>query len=223
MRHGQVRDMDLDEKDFRILLSLQQDARVPLKELAKSAEVSIPTARSRLKRLKQMGIIRRFAVAVDFSKISGSVDAFVTIKARPSDLATLTHSLEDAVEVRDLYITTGEHDLIARISLPDMRALEDFVLKRLGSLPGIDSYRSSFIVEAAKESWGPTLRPGFGVKIPCRKCDKRILGEAVTGQLAGRTEYFCCQTCYSTFQEGKLQMSNSLSQGINSPSVVEEC
>lgn len=211
--------MDLDEKDFRILLSLQQDARAPLKELARSAEVSIPTARSRLKRLKQMGIIRRFAVAVDFAKVSGSVDAFVTIKARPSDIVTLAHSLEDAVEVRDLYITTGEHDLIARISLPDMRALEDFVLKRLGSLPGIDSYNSSFIVEAAKESWGPTLRPGFGVNIPCRKCGNQILGGAVTGQVAGRTEYFCCQTCHSTFQEGRPPISNSLSQGINSASV----
>ena len=203
--------MDLDEKDFRILLSLQQNARAPLKELARAAEVSIPTARSRLNRLKQTGIIRRFAVAVDFAKVSGSVDAFVTIKARPSDLAALTHSLGEAAEVTELYITTGEHDLIARVSLPDMRALEDFVLKRLGSLPGIESYRSSFIVEAAKESWGPILRPGFGVKIPCRQCGKQILGEAVTSQVAGREVYFCCQTCRSTFHEGRPQISNSSS------------
>ncbi len=192
--------MELDEVDFRIVKELQRDGRARLKNLAKAADVSIPTARERINRLVQMGVIRQFTAALDPAKLSGGVTAFLTLKVKLPDLKSLAQALSSLDEVSEAHITTGHHDAIVRVFMPDMAGMQDFILHRLPQIGGVELVNSSFVVETVKEHFGPTLRPGFGVKLFCNYDSKEIVGEMIKKNFHGREYYFCCPTCAASFE-----------------------
>lgn len=192
--------MELDEVDFRIVGELQKDGRARLKNLAKAASVSIPTARERINRLIQLGVIRQFTAALDADKLAGGVTAFLTLKAKLPDLKSLAQALGSLDEVSEAYITTGQHDLILKVFLPDMAAMQDFILHKLSQIGGVELVNSSFVVETVKEHFGPTLRPGFGVKLFCNYDSKQIVGEMIKKNFQGHEYYFCCKTCAASFE-----------------------
>ncbi|MCP8308637.1 MAG: Lrp/AsnC ligand binding domain-containing protein [archaeon] len=197
--------IELDETDFRILSSLQEDSRTPLKELARSANASIPTIRARIKRLTDLGIIKQFTVAIDQKKLTGGVISLITIKAKPPQLNTIAQIIKDMEEVSEVYLTTGEHDLIVKVSVPDIRSLEDFILHKLSQVPGIEASHNSLIIEVVKEKFGPTLRPGFGIKLFCTYCKKEIKGDIVKRNIQGHDYFFCCETCASVFEKERIK------------------
>jgi len=191
---------ELDEVDYRLLTALQANSRIPVKDLAKAANVSVPTARSRLQRLIELGVIR-FTVAVDAGKVVGGISAFVTIRAKVPDVSSIAQSLGQLDEVDAIYQTTGEHDLVVKVSVPDIRSFDEFLTRKLGQMAGVEYMRSDIVVDTVKERYGFTVRPGFGVRLFCALCKKQIAGEMVRGTIGEHEYFFCCQTCATTFQK----------------------
>ncbi len=191
----------LDETDILLIRALQKDSRRSLKDLADLADISVPTARARIDRLINSGVIRQFTVALDPQKLTGGMTAFIHMKARLSDLEAVKVALSEMDEVMALYLTTGECDLVVRVCLSDTRALEDFILKKLSKLLGIESARSSVVVETTKEEYGAYIRPGFGIRVFCATCRKEIQDRPVKRVLQDMEYYFCCETCLSAYEE----------------------
>lgn len=73
----------IDLVDARLVEALQRNARLSLKELAKAAGVSVPTVRQRLRRLERLGIIRKYTVATDASRLEGRHRALVLLRLEP--------------------------------------------------------------------------------------------------------------------------------------------
>jgi DNA-binding Lrp family transcriptional regulator/YHS domain-containing protein len=197
--------VELDETDFRILSALQEDSRTPLKELARSANASIPTIRARIKRLTSLGIIRQFTIVIDQRKLSGGITSFITIKSTPPHLKDVAQTIRNMEEVSEVYLSTGESDLIVKVLVPDIRSLEDFILHKLSQVHGIESSRNSLIIEVVKEQFGPMLRPGFGIKLFCNYCKKEIKGDMVKRNIQGHDYFFCCETCASVFEKERTK------------------
>jgi len=63
----------IDEVDAQIIELLRLNGRMLYKDIAKSVGVSIPTAKSRVKRLVELGVIKRFTIALDHERIWGRV------------------------------------------------------------------------------------------------------------------------------------------------------
>ncbi|MBI4258421.1 MAG: Lrp/AsnC ligand binding domain-containing protein [Thaumarchaeota archaeon] len=187
--------MELDEIDFKIIMMLQRDGRTSLKNLAKSAGVSLPTARFRVLRLRQTGVIKRFATVVDSARLVGGLSAFIMLKVRLPDVESVAKTLREMNEVSEAYLTTGQFDLVLRVEVLDMKALQDLVVGQLARIPGVETYATCFIIEALKEQYGPTLRPGFGVRLKCENCGKTITEQLVRRQTDGREHLFCSETC----------------------------
>jgi len=60
-------EINLDELDKKILFQLINNARIPTNELAKNLSITSPTVCSRIKKLKKMGIIKRFSININTS------------------------------------------------------------------------------------------------------------------------------------------------------------
>lgn len=112
---------DMDAKDRHILGLLEEDARRSNSDIARLTGLSAPTVAERIARLRDIGVIRGYAVKVDAAKVGLGVSAI--IEFRP-------HSLSDdeAVtfvsafpEVRDCYRVTGNAllFLVVRVSSND--------------------------------------------------------------------------------------------------------
>lgn len=191
----------LDDVDILLIKALQKDSRQSLKEVARLADISVPTARSRLDRLVNLGVIRQFTVAVDPQKLLGGVTAFMNLKVKLSDLDDVKVTLSGMDEVMGVYLTTGECELVVKVCAPDSRGLEEFILRKLNKVEGIEGARSNVVVETAKEEYGPYIRPGFGIRISCATCRKEIKDSPIKRVLQAVEYYFCCETCLATYED----------------------
>lgn len=191
----------LDEIDSLLIQALQKDSRQSLKELARLGDISVPTARARLDRLVSLGVIRQFTVAVDPEKLVGGVTAFVNLKVKLTGIESVKTALSEMDEVIGLYLTSGESDVVLKVCVPDAMTLEQFILKKLSKVEGIDAARSNVVMETAKEQYGPYIKPGFGIRISCATCRKEIKDSPIKRMLQGVEYYFCCETCLSSYED----------------------
>jgi Lrp/AsnC family transcriptional regulator, leucine-responsive regulatory protein len=73
-------EMRLDRKDVEILSLLRADARMPLKEIASKVALSVPAVKARVKRMRELGVIKAFTAVIDPSKIAERVRVYIMCK-----------------------------------------------------------------------------------------------------------------------------------------------
>lgn len=144
---------NLDTTDFRILKSLQQDASLTNVELAGKVSLSPSPTLSRVKKLEADGVISSYVALVNPHALGLKVNVFVRVSLEKQEAAAL-EQFEKAVshfdEVMEVYLMTGDEDYLLRIVVPDIQALERFILENLTRIPGIKNIKSSFALKQVK-------------------------------------------------------------------------
>lgn len=191
----------IDEIDSKIIELLQKDGRMMYKDLARQTRVSLPTVRYRIKRLKDMGLIKGFTVVVDPEKISGKSRAILTIDGRSSDLNAIAEKLAGMKEVREVYVASGSFGVLAKVEVDDMRQLEELVTRRIGEIPEIESSKSSILVRTVKEEYGVTVKSEVGLRLKCPFCNSLISGDPYVEEIRGVPHYFSGKACAEAYKE----------------------
>ena len=130
----------LDEKDVRILQELIEDSSQSITELASKLGIPRTTVQERVKRLKESGVIKRFTVKLDYSKLGKGATAFVLVsihpeaKVRQKELAEMLSRLEDVVEV---HVISGEWDFLLKIRGESVNSIGSLVVDKLRNIEGI--------------------------------------------------------------------------------------
>lgn len=145
--------MKIDETDWRILAELQADASLTNVELARRVHLSPSPCLARVKALQAAGVIRRYVVLVDAAALGLGLNVFISISLTTQSkeaLARFEASLATQDEVMECYLMTGDSDYLIRVVVPDMAALERFILERLTPIAGIEKIRSSFALKQVR-------------------------------------------------------------------------
>ena len=192
--------MELDAIDYRILAILQENSRVALSSLARKARISVPTARQRIKKLEEEGVIRRFTVLLDPDHVSG-YDGFIGISASPAHIPLIAERLKEMDEVVGVYRTLGEYDLLVRLSLASHTELDRFIAEKLSKMQGIQAIKTNIVVGVLKDEPSPRLTPGRGIRVYCTTCGKEIREKPIRRTVDEKEYYFCCTTCVNLFDE----------------------
>jgi Lrp/AsnC family transcriptional regulator, leucine-responsive regulatory protein len=147
--------MRLDDIDVRLLAELQQDGRQTVVELAERVGLSATPCGRRIHQLEQAGIIQGYAASIDPARLGLKVRAFVQVKLErhtDDNVAQFRAALEAIDEVVSCHATTGEHDFMLQVLVPDLESLSDIVLKRLLRIPCVRDVESSLALETMKHS-----------------------------------------------------------------------
>lgn len=128
----------LDDADIKILEQLQSDARIPLTQLSEQLGIPHSTVRHRLQRMEEAGVIEKYAVVINPVRVGFLIDCFVevTLDHRVETDAALK-ALSELEEVIELYILTGEIDVLARICARDVEHLREILYERFTQVPGL--------------------------------------------------------------------------------------
>jgi len=143
----------LDATDLKILSALQRDASLTNVELARRVHLSPSPCLARVKALHKAGVIRRYVALVNPESVGLGVSVFISISLREQNSAALAEferRIEACDEVMECYLMTGDADYLLRVVVPDIRALERFVLDRLSPIPGVEKIRSSFTLKQVR-------------------------------------------------------------------------
>lgn len=150
----------LDATDKAILRTLQQNARLTVKEVAQRVHLSTTPVYERIKRLERSGIIRKYVAVVDADKLNQGFSVYCSIKLRRlnHDLAMeFTTAVTEMPEVVECYNISGSFDYLLRIQAQDMHSYQQFLLNTLGRLENIASIESTFIMEEIKHEYGVSV------------------------------------------------------------------
>src|SRR3954467_9597800 len=143
----------LDATDFRILAQLQQDGALSNVELARRVHLSPSPCLARVKALEAAGVIDRYVAIANASALGLGLNVFISISLKTQSkeaLAEFERRIAEHDEVMECYLMTGDSDYLIRIALPDITALEKFILEQLTPIPGIEKIRSSFAVKQVR-------------------------------------------------------------------------
>jgi Lrp/AsnC family leucine-responsive transcriptional regulator len=143
----------MDAKDLQILSLLQQDAGLSNVELAEKVSLSPSPTLARVKSLEARQVISRYVALVEPHAVGLKLNVFIQVSLEKQEAAALAR-FEQAVshfdEVMEVYLMTGDEDYLLRIVVPDMQALEYFILHHLTRIEGIKNIRSSFALKQVK-------------------------------------------------------------------------
>jgi len=137
--------MQLDEKDFRILDVLRNEARDSISEISKKTGIPITTVYNRLQRMEQDGIIKGYSAVLDYEKLGLGVLAYILINISYSkhtgqkiDQESIAKKIRSLENVSEVSIITGESDMIVKVRTKSISQLNNFILKKLRNIEGID-------------------------------------------------------------------------------------
>jgi Lrp/AsnC family transcriptional regulator, regulator for asnA, asnC and gidA len=140
----------LDAIDRQIVSLLQQDGRTSNVEIARHVGVSEATVRKRLDRLLDEGVMRITAVP-DAAKVGFPTVTFVTLDVDLAALDRIADRLGRVPEVRAIYYTTGESDLLIEAWFDSSEQLLHFLTQQVSAIPGIKRMATSHVLRTLKE------------------------------------------------------------------------
>lgn len=150
----------LDKTDLDILRTLQDNARLTVKELAARVHLSTTPVFERMKRLENNGYIRKYVAILDAEKLDRGFVVFCSVKMRrlSREIATdFAAVIRDIPEVTECYNISGHFDYLLKIHATDMKCYQQFVLNVLGTIENLDSLESTFVMDELKQNYGISL------------------------------------------------------------------
>ena len=155
--------MTIDTLDLRILRELQADGSLSNVELARRVGLSPSPCLARVKALTSNGVIRQYVALLDAVQLGLHLNVFISISLKQQTRAAL-EAFEAQVcareEVMECYLMTGDADYLIRVAVPDMAALERFILEQLSPMPEVEKIRSSFALKQVRYKTALPLRLG---------------------------------------------------------------
>lgn len=69
----------IDDTDLQIINELSYNSRITMKELGKKVHLTGPATSARVEKLEESGVIERYMINVDQTKLGWHIHAFITI------------------------------------------------------------------------------------------------------------------------------------------------
>ncbi len=150
----------MDRIDRKILSCLQEDAAVPVAEVAERVGLSTTPCWRRIQNLEKSGVIRRRVALLDAAKLNCGVTVFVRLRTSQHNytwLEKFSKAVASMDEVVEFYRMSGDIDYLLRIVVADI-ASYDAVYKRLIQAADFAEVSSSFALEEIKYTTALPLR-----------------------------------------------------------------
>ena len=142
-----------DAIDLRILAVLQEDCSLTNVDLAERVGLSPSPCLARVRALEDAGLILRRVALLDPAKLGANVSVFIQVtleKQSEGALEVFEASVAGLPEVMECYLMTGDSDYLLRVVVPDIVALQHFIVGRLSKTRGVANIRSSFALKQVK-------------------------------------------------------------------------
>ena len=145
---------ELDKIDLKILKLLQQNARIPMTELAEKVGLSTTPVTERVRRLERDNLITGYHAHLNPHALGQSLLVFVELKLR-SKSGNIFEDFKREVlkipQILECHLVSGEYDYLIKVRLPNMSAYRDMLGNILLQLPAAAESRSYVVMEEVKE------------------------------------------------------------------------
>ena len=145
----------MDEQTRNILEILEEDARIPHKDIASLAGMTEEEVSRRIDQLERSQIIRKYKTVIDW-ELAGEnyVYAIIELKVsleRKLGYQAIAERLYKFPEVRSVRLLSGEHDISITVRGNSMKQVAFFVAEKIATLDQVQSTATHFVLKTYKE------------------------------------------------------------------------
>lgn len=145
----------MDAIDQQLVVMLQENGKLTMKELSAHLGLSITPIYERLKRLENKGLITGYHASVN-PKIAGfgfTVFASVTLESHKAEfLREFEDEIQHFPEVMECYHLAGSFDFLIKVLVKDMDQYTAFVNAKLARLNNIRLVQSMMVLKNIKKT-----------------------------------------------------------------------
>jgi len=160
----------VDEKDHEILHLLEENGRLPLRELAASLALPEDEVEERIRAMEESRAIRKFTAVVDWERAGNSrVSAIIDLKIAPErdfGYDKIAERLARFRQVKALYLVSGVYDLQLLVTGKDMNEVSRFVSEQIAPMDHIRETATHIIMKIYKENGNPFFEREGGERLP---------------------------------------------------------
>jgi Lrp/AsnC family transcriptional regulator, leucine-responsive regulatory protein len=145
----------LDAKDTAILVLLQQNARMTVKEIAEKIHLSTTPVHERIKRMEAAGVIKQYATLLDHTMVNRGlmVICHVSLKEHSKNAGgKFIKAIQQLQEVTECFSISGEFDFLMKVMCADMNSYYDFHVNKLSQLDNVGHVQSTFVMGTIKQT-----------------------------------------------------------------------
>jgi Lrp/AsnC family transcriptional regulator, cysteine-sensing transcriptional activator len=142
----------MDRTDLKILAILQEDASLPVAEIAARVNLSQTPCWRRIQRLEAQGVIERRVALLNPEAVGLGLAVFVEIEAgghSPEWLGVFSATVAAMPEVMEVYRMAGDIDYLLRVVVGSMAEYDDFYRRLIAEVP-LKNVTSRFAMERVK-------------------------------------------------------------------------
>ncbi len=146
----------LDEIDRKVLEVLQEHAEYSTTQISKKTGLPRTTIHNRIKKLRREGIITKFTIQIDSSKVGKGFVAYVLISANLPLLKQKKKTQYDLAEelrrfwfVERVDIVSGGTDLVAIVRVKNVEEFDKVLLEKIQLVEGIDRTQSLIVIHGS--------------------------------------------------------------------------
>ena len=136
----------LDEMDKRLLEILQDNCKLNFTQIGHELDVAESTVRYRIERLEKRGIITNYIALINPRRVGLTITAIMMIKINPQKIQEISPKLAAFKELRHLFRTTGQYDIVSVVNARDISHLNG-LMSDIKQINGVHE----LIVEVATE------------------------------------------------------------------------
>ena len=117
----------VDDANRRLLVELQQDARITFAELGRRVGLSSPAVAERVARLEETGVITGYRAEIDPRAVGFTLGVVIRIRPAPRELQKVAELARRTPEVVECHRITGEDCYFMKAFVRDVEHLEEVI------------------------------------------------------------------------------------------------
>ncbi|MEJ8552862.1 Lrp/AsnC family transcriptional regulator [Tepidibacter sp. Z1-5] len=134
--------MKIDNTDIKILMELQTDSRLSIRELSKRVNLSPPSVTERIRKLEDRGIIEGYTIKINKKALGLSIQCIIQIDLRNNKFEKFKELIYNHPRVVFCYRIAGPSCVLVKLSVESISEIEEFV----DFISALDSTTSTHII-----------------------------------------------------------------------------
>ncbi len=152
--------VEMDEVDRVLLSILQRDCKTTISDMSRTVDKGISTVHSRLKRLEDDGVIKKYTAVLDAKKMGRPTLGFILVRVRyriPGK-AEMVSQREFCREialhpfVQEVQVISGEWDVLLKVRAPSVEEMNSFIVDFLREIPSVERTITMFAMDSYLET-----------------------------------------------------------------------
>ena len=144
----------IDEKDKKILEILEENSNLSTHKISKKTLIPVTTVNNRIKKLKELGVIKKYTIDIDKKKLGFNLSTYIFITVSLDELKKEGMKMKDLIGmikknplIESVENVTGDVDIIIKMHVKDINELNDYVVNTISYYKGVEKTRTALILQ----------------------------------------------------------------------------